>query len=168
MRKELYRVLDVEDDVSLQSKAYNVINIIMIAISVIPLLFKEQSVFLLRLEFMAVIFFVLDYLLRFLTADFKFPGKSKPAAFISYPFAPFAVIDLLSILPSLTFINQSLRLFRLLRLSRSLRVFRTFKLLRYSKSFELLIQAMKKQKDPLVLVGGMIIAYVFVAALLVF
>lgn len=168
MRKELYRVLDVEDDVSIQSKAYNVINIFMIAISLIPLLFKDQSVFLIRLEFVAVVFFLLDYILRFFTADYKFPEKGTLESFISYPFAPFAIIDLLSILPSLTFINQSFRLFRLLRLSRSLRVFRTFKLFRYSKSFELLIQAIKKQKDPLVLVGGMIVTYIFVAALLVF
>ncbi len=168
MRKELYRVLDVEDDVSIQSKAYNVINILMIAISLIPLVFKEQSQFLIRLEFVAVLFFLLDYILRFATADYKFPQKGTVASFISYPFAPFAVVDLLSILPSLTFINQSFRLFRLLRLSRSLRVFRTFKLFRYSKSFELLIQAVKKQKDPLVLVGGMIVMYIFIAALLVF
>ncbi|WP_423188707.1 ion transporter [Alkalibacterium sp. f15] len=168
MRKELYRILDVEDDASIQSKTYNVVNILMIVISVIPLLFKEQTITLLRLEIIAVVFFSLDYIFRFLTADFKFPEKKSLTAFVSYPFAPFAIIDLLSILPSLTFLNQSFRLFRLLRLSRSLRVFRTFKLFRYSKSFELLIQAIKKQKDSLMLVGGLIIIYIFVAALLVF
>ncbi|MER2064165.1 MAG: ion transporter, partial [Alkalibacterium sp.] len=143
MRRELYRILDVEDDVSLQSKAYNVVNILMIVISLIPLVFKEQTPLLLRLEFVAVVFFLLDYILRFVTADYKFPEKGKVESFFSYPFAPFAIVDLLSILPSLTIINQSFRLFRLLRLSRSLRVFRTFKLFRYSKSFELLIQAIK-------------------------
>ncbi|MFO8069970.1 MAG: ion transporter, partial [Alkalibacterium sp.] len=153
MRKELYRILDVEDDASIQSKAYNVVNILMIAISVIPLLFKEQTMIFLRLEIIAVVFFSLDYILRFITADFKFTEKNSLTAFISYPFTPYAIIDLLSILPSLTFVNQLFRLFRLLRLSRSLRVFRTFKLFRYSKSFELLIQAIKKQKDSLMLVG---------------
>ncbi|OJF93741.1 ion transporter [Alkalibacterium sp. 20] len=168
MRKELYRILDVEDDVSIQSKTYNVVNILMIVISVIPLLFKEQTITLLRLEIIAVVFFSLDYIFRFLTADFKFPEKNSLTAFVSFPFAPFAIIDLLSILPSLTFLNQSFRLFRLLRLSRSLRVFRTFKLFRYSKSFELLVQAIRKQKDSLMLVGGLIVIYIFVAALLVF
>lgn len=168
MREELYRVLDVEDDVSLQSKAYNVINILMIIISIIPLLFREQSLTLIRLEIIAVVFFSVDYTLRFATADFKFSDINSLKAFIIYPFDPFAIIDLLSILPSLTFLNQSFRLFRLLRLSRSLRVFRTFKLFRYSKSFELLFQAIKKQRESLTLVGGLIIIYIFVSALLVF
>ena len=168
MRKELYRVLDVEDVVSIHSKIYNLVNIFMIAISVIPLLYREQSPILLRLEIIAVIFFALDYIFRFITADFKLSNKSKATAFLIYPFTPYAIIDLLSILPSLTFVNQSLRLFRLLRLSRSLRVFRTFKLFRYSKSFDLLLRAINKQKEPLMLVGGMIISYIFIAALLVF
>lgn len=168
MRKTLYSILDVQDSQSWKSKVYNVLNIVLTLISIIPLVVIEQTDTLLTIELVAVVFFTLDYLLRFLTADLKFPKKEPALAFLTYPFTPYAIIDLLAILPSLTILNQSLRLFRLLRLVRSFRVFRTFRLFRYSKSLILLKRTVRKQKDSLVLVLGLTVTYIVVAALLVF
>jgi len=49
--------------------------------------------------------FIIDYILRWITADYKLE-KREILSFIRYPFTPMALIDLLSILPSLTIINQ--------------------------------------------------------------
>lgn len=46
----------------------------------------------------AVVIFIVDYLLRWFTADHKL-NKGK-ASFILYPVMPMAVLDLLCILPS--------------------------------------------------------------------
>lgn len=47
---------------------------------------------------------------------------------------PLAIVDLVSILPSVLPVSSGLKFFRLLRLVHSFRVFRAFKMLRYSKS----------------------------------
>lgn len=168
MRKQLYSILDVQDNNSFISMSYNIANIVLTLISLIPLLFHEQTQTLLIIEGIAIIFFVIDYILRLLTADIKFETKKPIAAFLTYPFTPYAIIDLLAILPFLTVLNQSLRLFRLFRLARSLRIFRTFRVFRYSKSFDLLQRTIEKQKDSLFLVVGLTLAYIFIVALLVF
>lgn len=168
MRKQLYSILDVQDNHSLLSKSYNIANILITLISLIPLLFHQQTEALIIVEGLTIVFFVIDYILRFMTADIKFGYKKPLVAFISYPFTPYAIIDLLAILPFLTVLNQSLRLFRLFRLARSLRIFRTFRVFRFSKSYALLERTIKKQKDSLILVIGLTLAYIFIAALLVF
>lgn len=79
-----------------------------------------------------------------------------------------AIVDLLSILPSLTLINSGLKALRLLRLGRVLRVFKIFRFLRYSKSVKLIIDVLKNSKEKLIVVTLFAIAYVFGTALLVF
>lgn len=168
MRERLYEIIDAQDDSSSFSRIYNVLNIVMIVISIIPLMFYEDTELFIYMDRVAVLFFIIEYILRFATADFKLQHRGTIQAFLMYPFTPFAVIDLLSILPSLTFFSSSWRLLRLLRLTRSLRVFRTFKLFRYSKSMVLLKRTVKKQKDSLVLVFALSIAYIVISSLLVF
>ena len=68
-----------------------------------------------------------------------------------------AIIDLLSILPSLVVLNQSLKALRLFRLARALRVFRIFKVIRYSKNLQRLRNVWASSKS-----------YIFVSALVVF
>lgn len=168
MRERLYEILDVQDDSSVFSRIYNVLNIVMIVISIIPLMFYGDTELFIYMDRVAVIFFIVEYILRLSTADFKLHYKESSWAFLTYPFTPFAVIDLLSILPSLSFFSSSWRLLRLLRLTRSLRVFRTFKLFRYSKSMVLLQRAVKNQKDSLVLVFSLASAYTIISSLLIF
>lgn len=168
MRERLYEILDVQDDSSLSSRMYNVLNIGMIVVSIIPLMFYEDTELFIYMDRIAVIFFIVEYILRFATADFKLQHRESGWAFLIYPFTPFAIIDLLSILPSITFFSSSWRLLRLLRLTRSLRVFRTFKLFRYSKSMVLLQRTVRNQKDSLVLVFTLSAAYIVISSLLIF
>ena len=80
-------------------------------------------------DFVSTIIFIIDYILRLLTADYKL-GKGK-LSFLLYPFTFMALADLLCILPSLFLLNNSLRLFKILRM---LRILRVFKFIRYSKN----------------------------------
>lgn len=168
MKEKLHSVLSVEDTSDLTSKLYNYLNIGMTIISLVPLMFNRQSESLLNIEMAAAIFFVGDYLLRWLTADKQMEDKSPTVAYLIYPFTFYAIVDILAVLPFLGFINQSLRLFRVFRLFRSLRVFRAFRLFQNTKSFGVLNRTLRKQKDSLMIVGIVVSSYIFVAALLVF
>ena len=79
-----------------------------------------------------------------------------------------AVIDLLSILPSLTVLNNGFKLLKLFRLLRTLKVLRTFKFLRYSKSFEIIVNVFKKQRKILSAVVSLAVAYILISALIIY
>lgn len=79
-----------------------------------------------------------------------------------------AIIDLISILPSLTVLSQGFMLLRLLRMFRALRVFRAFKLFRYSKNAQIIANIFKKQKGPLCYVLILALGYIVISALVVF
>jgi voltage-gated potassium channel len=165
MRKKLYQIIEPSDG-NLLSKIYDFFMMAVIIASIIPLAFKETNPVFNIIEYISVSIFILDYFLRLMTADLKL-NKSIFSFFI-YPITPMAIIDLLSILPSLTILNTSLKLLKLFRLLRALKVLRTFKFLRYSKSFEIIVNVFKKQKRVLSAVATMAIAYVLVSALVIY
>lgn len=121
---------------------------------------------LLMLDKITVTIFIVDYVLRLITADIKM-GKGA-LSFVLYPFSGMAILDLLSILPSVTILNSSLKLLKILRLFRTFRVFRVFKAVRYSKSINMVINVFKKQKDSLITVCILAGGYILVSALVVF
>ena len=99
-------------------------------------------------------------------ADIKL--KRSVVSFFIYPITPMAIIDLVSILPTLTVLNNGFKLLKLFRLLRTLKVFRTLKFLRYSKSFEIIANVFKKQKKVLSAVATMSVAYILISALVIY
>lgn len=110
--------------------------------------------------------FVIDYILRLITADLKL--KKNALSFALYPITPMAIIDLVSILPSFIVINQGLKLLKIFRLLRAFKVFRTLKFIRYSNNIQTIINVLKKQKRVLISVAVLAAAYILVSALIVF
>ena len=138
-----------------------------IVISLVPLVFKQSFEIFEIIDKVCAVIFAIDYLLRWITADYKF-SKSNAISFLRYPFSFIAIIDLISILPSLTVLNQGFKLLRLLRMFRALRVFRAFKLFRYSKNAQIIANIFKKQKGPLSYVLILALGYIVISALVVF
>lgn len=166
MRKRIYEIIEVAEGEDKLSQTYDITMIISIVLSIVPLAFKESNVWFLTIDKITVSIFVIDYLLRIITADKKL--NEGMVSFVKYPFTPMAVIDLISILPSVMYINSSLKLLRLFRLFRAFRVFRVFKVFRYSKNIRIIINVFKKQRDALTIVGVLAIGYIFTTALVIF
>lgn len=166
LRKKIYEIIEIDDTGNKWSKIYDGIMIVSIVASIIPLATRNGNKFTRMLELVTVTLFIIDYILRLLTADYKLKKKEK--SFIEYPFTPMAMIDLISILPSLTLLNSSLKLLKIFRLFRAFRVFRVFKVIRYSKSINIIINVFKKQKEALMVVGGLAAGYILISALIVF
>ena len=167
MRKRIYVIIEVSKDSDLVSKIYDIFMMVVIFASLIPLAFKEQTTVFLWLDKITVMIFIVDYLLRLITADYKLNSKGK-AAILIYPFTPMAIIDLLSILPSMTILNSGFKLLKIFRLLRTFRVFRVIKAVRYSKNIMLILSVLKRQKDSLLVVLWLALAYVLVSALVIF
>ena len=99
-RKSLYDIIEVADEQNTLSKLYDWMMMIVIVVSIIPLAVRNANELTQMLDFVTVIIFIIDYILRLLTADLKLKKGKK--SFAEYPFTPMAVIDLVSILPSVT------------------------------------------------------------------
>lgn len=165
MREKIYQIIEPAKE-SLLSKVYDLFMMAVIIVSIIPLAFKDTNNVFIIVDYVTVFIFIIDYILRLLTADLKL--KKSIFSFFIYPITPMALIDLLSILPSLTLLNNGLKLLKVFRLLRALKVLRTFKFLRYSKSFEIIVGVFKKQKRVLGAVATMALAYILVSALIIY
>ena len=166
MRKRVFEIIEASKDGDKLSTAYDLFMMAAIIVSLVPLGFKTETAPLRVMDKACVVIFVIDYLLRWLTADLKFDQKSA-VSFFRYPVSLMAVIDLLSILPSVTVLNKGFKVLRVLRMLRALRVLRVMKFARYSKSVRIIANVFKKSKEPLLAVGTLATVYVIVSALII-
>ena len=79
-----------------------------------------------------------------------------------------AIIDLLSILPSINILNKGFKALKTIRLIRTFRVLRIFKSFRYSKNIQIILQVGKNSKKALIAVLYLAIGYIFVCGLIIF
>jgi len=167
MRKKIYEIIEPAKENDILSSVYDFFMIFIIALSILPLCFKETNNIFYAIDVVSLIVFGLDYLLRWITADYKY-NKKSPVSFIRYPFGFLALIDLISILPSVSVLNSGFRLLKIFRMARTFRVFRAFKMLRYSKSVKIIAAVFKKSKESLIAVGTLAVAYIIISALIIF
>lgn len=151
IRKALFQIIESHQKENAIEKAYDVLMFLTIIVSLIPMTTKSHTGIFMWLDFVSTIIFIIDYVLRLVTADYKLE-KGKLSFFL-YPFTFLALADLLCILPSLFLLNNSLRL---------------FKFIRYSKNIQILTNVLKKQKGSLMIVDLLALGYIFISALIIF
>ena len=169
MRQRIYRTIQVSDISDTTGKVYDTLMAITIIISLLPLAMKEPPAAFRSIELVIAGIFAVDYLLRWLTADYEL--KRGGISFILYPITPMAVCDLLSILPFVLLFRSGFRAFRVFRVIRLIRIFWVFRLirvLRHSRSLRLLIEVFRKQWDSFLAVAMIAIIYVLISALVMF
>lgn len=115
-----------------------IISLITFSVETIPDINPVYLAYLDNIEFIILIIFSFEYVLRVILSDNK----------IKFIFSFYGIIDLVAVLPfylSIGFDLRSIRIFRLLRL------FRAFKLLKYTSALDKMIMAFKSIKEELIL-----------------
>ena len=163
MRKRIYEIIEPSWNGDKPSLAYDLFMLLAITVSIIPLMFVEDTRAFRIIEQITVSVFILDYLLRWMTADYRL-GK-KAWSFALYPFTGWAIIDLLSILPVLSVLGKG---FKILRMTRLMRILRLIKVIRYTEKIQVLGKVIRKEKRVLLTVLGIAVFYVFLTALIMF
>lgn len=163
LRERIFDIIEKDSHHSIASKVYDVFMLVVISISIIPLMLTVDLPWFMAFDQVTTIIFIVDYLLRWITADLKLHRKGW--SFLMYPLTPMALIDLLSILPGLHVLKPAFKIFRL---SRVLRVFRLLRLLRYTNKISLFLKVMKKEKNVLLSVLVIAMFYIFLTALIMF
>lgn len=157
---------------SRERKLYNLVNsdrnyaifsFVVVLTSLIPLMVKDSSAWLVVIEYATTAVFIFEYIVRWASADVSL-GKGK-RSFLLYPFTPMAIIDLITILPTFILLNQGFKALRIIRLVLLLRLFRFVK---ESRSFNILTEVVRREKNVLGVVCLVAFAYIFFTALILF
>jgi voltage-gated potassium channel len=162
-RTRLFEIIEKGKQSDKWSIVYDCFMFVTIAASLVPLMFVEDHMAFRYLESVTVTIFIIDYLLRWSTADLKLGKRGK--SFLLYPVTPMAIIDLLSILPGLSLLGSG---FKILRITRLFKILRIFKFLRYSNKLIILWHVIKKEKGVLLSVLVISVFYIFITALIMF
>lgn len=158
MREHIFVLIEKAQEHDKLSKIYDWYIMLVAFISIVPLMFRDTNVYLSTLETVTVYLLFLDYVLRWMTHDYRVK-KHSPWAFILYPLTPFAIMDILSILPSIGLLPKSFMILRLLRLT---------KVIHYSRSFRQVVNVFKKERKTLLSVLLIAVFYILISALIMF
>ncbi|MBQ3859471.1 MAG: ion transporter [Clostridia bacterium] len=165
-RKRIFEIIETSKDGDRVSTGYDIFMMVVIVVSLIPLAFKTETTFFFVLDKICAVIYIVDYVLRWLTADYKFE-KHEAMSFVRYPFSFMALVDLISVLPSLTPLNSGFKVLRVMRMFRALRVLRVLKAARYSRSIQIIARVFRQSRAPLAAVGTLAIAYILISALII-
>lgn len=162
-RKQIKDIIEARNE-KLSSRIYDWIMLFAIVIGIMPLMFREQYRIFWCFDLISGCCFFIDYLLRWMTADLH-SKKNKYVAFALYPFTPMAIIDLLSILPTVNLLNPT---FKVMRISRLLKILRVIKFVRYFEPLGIILAVIRRQKIILCTVLSLALFYIFITALIMF
>ena len=163
LRERITEIIEPRNENTL-SRAYDWLMLVAIVIGILPLMFREQYRIFWCFDLVSGCCFIIDYLLRWLTVDLN-SKKNRLMAFLLYPFTPMAIIDLLSILPTVNMLNPT---FKVMRVSRLLKVLRVIKFVRYYEPLEIILAVIRRQKKILYTVLSLAVFYIFITALIMF
>ena len=165
IREHLWDLLATRND-NLYSRIYDWVMLFAIVIGILPLIFREYHMIFWYFDLISGVCFLLDYLLRWMTADLSSKHhRHRIVAFLTYPFRPMAIIDLLSILPTFNLISNT---FKIARVSRLLRLLRVIKVVRYYEPLLIILSVIQRQGRILWTVFSLAIFYIFITALIMF
>ena len=163
MRLRLFQIVGPAHSWDYASRVYDVFIVLIALLSIVPLLFHQANLsaewdsMLNMLDICTVYILLMDYVFRWCTHDLK--TNKGWTAFVIYPFTPMAIIDLLSILPSLGVLPSAF-LF--------LRVLRVVKVFRYSRNLIVVTNACMREARTLFSVFMAVVVYMFTVALIVY
>lgn len=162
--KNIYE--QINNDKAKLNSYYNLFMLIIIILSLLSLVFKTNYTILKYVDYFTVSIFIIDYILRWITSNYSLKKGFK--SFIIYPFTPWAIIDLLSIIPTFNIIPRTFKIFRAFRITKLLRGLRLLRIFRISKELQLLLNIFKKEKNALISFGILAAGYIFITALIIF
>lgn len=166
IKKRIYEIIEASHDKDIPSKYYDILMFVTVIVGLIPLTMKAENTYTMLIDLITAIIFLADYILRLYTSDYKMGIKSYKA-YLFYAFTPMAIIDLLCVVPIVSFFTPevSLTFFGLFRL---FRVFLLLKLIRYSKTIRTIENVIRKIRSQLFAVLILTLIYIVGSAMVIF
>ena len=150
IREKIYKMVHVYEG-SLISVAYKWFMIATIVASLIPLTVRETNSVFVRIDYICLVVYIVDFMLRWISVDYKF-GNHHWTSYARYPFRLISIIDLMSIFALLC---SLLGWFKDSAITEVFKVFRIVRILRYSKSIRTIVDILRGSKKALIAVGSL-------------
>ncbi|MBQ5475571.1 MAG: hypothetical protein IIT65_13040, partial [Lachnospiraceae bacterium] len=115
LKRRVYEILEPSTVKDPASKAYDFLMTLAVIVGLIPMMLKHENSFVIWIDVLTSLLFMIDYGFRLYTADYKMGYKSYKAYF-AYVVSPMAIFDLLSIIPVVSVFWKISSAFTLLRL----------------------------------------------------
>lgn len=174
LRARTRALLDPEQESRLIDRLFDyfivfliIVNVIAVILETVHHLFEQYEDVFHAIEYVSVIIFTIEYLLRIWTATTDHKYKHPFWGRLKFMVSIGAIIDLLAILPFYLplFITLDLRSLRALRL---FRFFRIFKLARYTKASRMIMAVVKEKREELFMSFLLTIFLIIMAATLMY
>ena len=163
-RQRIYEILSIAEPGDRASQVYDIFMIVVVVASLVSLAFiNQQTLWVPIVEFCAAVIFIIDYILRWATADFKLQKGKK--SFLIYPITPMAICDFLSIIPGIISVGNGLQVLRIIRF---LRLFKLFSLARQTHGATEFIDVIRRERKPLTYVGVFVLMWILIVGLLLY
>lgn len=155
-RQRLFQIIDVGYDLDWISRGYDYVNVTAIVLNlIVSILYTYETIrelyapVLFAIEGITVAFFVIDYILRLITARCMYKEKNELKAIRKYVFSFMGIVDLLSFLPYFlpVIFPQGTIAFRMIRI---VRIFRLFRINAYYDSLNVITHVLASKKQQLI------------------
>lgn len=166
-REELFRIISIGNKSDLPSRIFDIALVIVIICNLAVTLLSTFSYWdrykgvLDTIEFITIILFTIEYILRLLTADFLYPGKKRWLAALAFVFSISGAIDLLTFLPyylPIVFPAGAVA-FRMLRV---IRIFRLFRVNAQNDAFSVILDVLYEKRNQLLF--SIVLIFIFMVA----
>lgn len=165
IKKRIFEIVEADKDRGdVASHSYDIMILTAVIVGVLPLTLREANLYTKIIDVVTVFLFVIDYVLRVFTSDYKMGVKSYKA-YLYYAFTPMAIIDLLSLVPIIDIFIPGNTWFGIFRV---FRVLRMLKLVRYSKTMTTITNVLHRVKNELGAVLILTLLYIASSALTIF
>ncbi|MBO4696753.1 MAG: ion transporter [Lachnospiraceae bacterium] len=153
-KKRIFHIIQIGTNDDIASRVFDIFIVCVIFLNLFVVLFdtfdvaKDFKTPINVIEWVTVIIFTIEYLLRLWTADYLYPKRSYWGAKVAFVFSFFGLIDLLSILPTylpLVFPAGAVAF----RMFRVIRIFRLFKVNAKYDAFNVIVDVLKDKRKQL-------------------
>ncbi len=165
MRTRLHEIVSRPGQGDFVSRLYDLFIVVVALCSIAPALFHANSLggpaqsLLSTIDIATAYILLFDYLLRWMTYDIETGKRGRVREFLKYPFTFAAIVDLLSILPTMNILPSGFLFLRALRIVR---------LFRYSRQLAVIVNVFVQERKTLGSVLMLAIAYILATALVMF
>ena len=164
LRKKIFNIIQIGNKSDALSKSFDYFIVFAIIINLTVTLldtFDEMAPYagiMDIIEFVTIIIFTIEYILRIWTADLLFPKKTHGMAILAFIFSIYGLIDLLTFLPYYLpiFFPAGTVAFRMFRV---VRIFRLFKINAQYDAFNVILDVIKEKKNQLI--SSMVLIAIF-------
>lgn len=173
IRRRIFEIISIGNRKDIASSVFDIFIVVSIIanlaitfMSTYEELSRFQNVFDI-VEQVTCVIFLIEYVLRLLTADFIFEKDKKGIAVLKYVISLSGLIDLLTFLPFfLPFIFPSgIVAFRMLRV---IRIFRLFKLTAQYDAFQIIVDVLKEKYNQLISSIALICIFMMASSLIMY